>query len=126
MANETWLEWFPNNDLRHLDFYHSDHRALFLCLEDSSGLPTNNNKKRSRFRFENMWIREPECNDIVASNWMTTSQSALLSTIDNISTCAKNLASWNQSKFGSLARDIKETQRHIIHLHNIQDRLDYS
>lgn len=57
---------------------------------------------------------------------MNTNQSALLSTIDNIKLCAKNLVSWNQSKFSLLAKDIKVTHQHIIHLNNIQDQQDNS
>lgn len=61
MVNEDWLERFPNNALSHLDFFHSDHRALLLRLEDMSGLTRAKNRKQSRFRFENMWVKEPDC-----------------------------------------------------------------
>lgn len=124
VANEVWLKRFLHYSLTHLDNYHSDHRALCLCLHDSPGLPLHNNKKRSRFRFENMWIQELECREIVTSNWTDTNQSALLSTINNIKQCADNLQVWHQSKFGSLAKDIKVTHQRIEHLHNIQDQLE--
>ncbi|KAK1397876.1 hypothetical protein POM88_007739 [Heracleum sosnowskyi] len=38
--------------------------------------------------------------------------------------CSISLAAWNQSKFGSLAREIKETHQQVIFLHNIQDQID--
>lgn len=46
MVPETWLDWFSYYSLTHLDFYHSDHMALHLRLEDSSGLHSLNEKKR--------------------------------------------------------------------------------
>lgn len=55
---------------------------------------------------------------------MNTNQSALLSTINNINQCANNLHTWHQSKFDSLAKDIKVTHQQIVHLHNIQDMID--
>lgn len=79
MVNEEWLERFPNNYLAHLDFFHSDHRALYICFQDSSILPNTNHRKRSRFRFENMWVREPDCQEIIKSSWKTTDQPVLLS-----------------------------------------------
>lgn len=124
MANEEWLKCFPNNVLTHLDFFHSDHRALLLCCEDTNGLSSGYKRKRSRFRFENMWVEEPGCKEIIEANWVSTNQSALLSTISNIKQCTINLSTWNQSKFGSLARDIKETHQQVTHLHDIQDQLD--
>ena len=126
MANESWIDYFPNSSLTHLEFFRSDHRALYLCLQDAPGLAAHNKRKRSRFRFENMWIGEPECREIITSNLRSTNQSALLSIISNIELCSSNLASWNQSKFGSLDKDIKETHQHINRLHNSQDRIDRS
>lgn len=95
MVNEEWLECFPNNSLTHLDFFHSDHRALLLSLEDAIGLSVGYNRKRSRFRFENMWTEEPGCKEIIEASWVSTNQSALLSTINNINQCMTNLSFWN-------------------------------
>lgn len=124
MANDEWLEGFPNNALIHLDYFHSDHRALLVRLEGDAGLPAGNSRKRSRFRFENIWVKEPDCREIIASSWTSTNQSALLSMINNIEQCTTSLKSWHQSRFGSLAKDIKETHQQIIHLHDVQDKLD--
>ncbi|KAK1378466.1 hypothetical protein POM88_025210 [Heracleum sosnowskyi] len=123
IANEEWVECFPNNRLTHLDFFHSDHRALYLCLQDSTELSFLN-RKRKRFRFENIWVREPDCQDIITASWKTSDQSALLLVIDNIKECTLKLASWNQSKFGSLAKDIKQTHKRIIALREVQDQID--
>lgn len=123
MANEEWLDYYPNNSLRHLDYYHSDHRVLYLSLQKVD-LITPNKRKRSRFRFENMWIREPECKEIIKSNWETMNQQSLMSTINNIEQCSKQLILWNQAKFGSLAKEIKNTHRQLAQLHDGRQRLD--
>lgn len=122
MANEDWMEYYPNNSLSHLDYFHSDHRVLDLSFQKLE-LTTPNKKKRSRFRFENMWIREPECKEIVKSNWKTINQQALMSTISNIEQCSKQLILWNQAKFGSLAKEIKDTHHQLAQLHNDRERV---
>ena len=122
MANEEWLDYYPNNSLRHLDYFHSDHRVLYLSFQKLEST-ISNKRKRSRFRFENMWIREPECKEIVKSNWVTTNQQALMSTISNIEQCSKQLTLWNQAKFGSLAKEIKDTHHQLAQLHNDRERV---
>lgn len=79
-------------------------------------------RKRSRFRFENTWVREPKCRSIINSNWKSPDQSALLAIINNIQQCSTNLSTWNQAKFGSIAREIKVTHQQIMHLQSIQEQ----
>lgn len=105
-------------------FFHSDHRALYLSFQNPENLAGQNTRKRSRFRFENMWIGEPDYKEIISCSWISTDQSALLSIIDNIKQCSNNLASWDKAKFGSLARDIRETHQRIVQLHNMQGQVD--
>ncbi|KAK2636059.1 hypothetical protein Ddye_030851 [Dipteronia dyeriana] len=69
MCNRGWRDWFPNFFIRHLDFWGSDHRPLVLDFSNdldskNNGLP---NSKR-RFFFEECWMDDGECQDIVASN----------------------------------------------------------
>lgn len=120
MANEAWLEIFPSNSLSHLDFFHFDHRALHLELQDTPGLVSQNQRKRSRFRFENMWVGKSDCRSIIDSNWKSTNQSAIMATINNIQLCSTNLSSWSQAKFGSMAKEIKVLHQQMIHLHTVQ------
>ncbi|XP_074346737.1 uncharacterized protein LOC141685542 [Apium graveolens] len=67
MVNKEWVEWFPDNHLVHLDFFQSDHRALYVGFQDGSNL-SKLSRRRARFRFENMWISEPDCQEIIKSN----------------------------------------------------------
>ena len=67
-----------------------------------------------------MWIREPDCREIIESGSVDTNQEALVSTIQNIKKCADNLEAWNHDKFGSLARDIKLIHQQIIQIRNNQ------
>ena len=122
MANDEWKELYPNCTLKHLDYYLSDHRALFLAMDESVGFCVQETRKRRRFRFENMWVNDPECEDIIKNNWQRTEDSSLVSTIKNIQNCSKHLSSWHKDKFGSLARDIKETHQELSNLQNIQDQ----
>ncbi|KAF4368009.1 hypothetical protein F8388_002620 [Cannabis sativa] len=60
MVNEAWEDSFSYTSLTHLDYYHSDHRALLVKIKDDTD-QQNGSNKRKRFRFENIWIGDEEC-----------------------------------------------------------------
>ncbi|XP_062089465.1 uncharacterized protein LOC133795999 [Humulus lupulus] len=82
MVNEEWKDSFTSASLTHLDFYHSDHRALLLRLQDENGYDLLRNRKRPRFKFENIWSNETECKEIIKKCWKPfSSSSSLLATM---------------------------------------------
>ncbi|XP_074327490.1 uncharacterized protein LOC141665403 [Apium graveolens] len=60
MANKSWIDLFPNAEVRVLEGSTSDHLPLYLQLNKRVYVP-----KSRRFKFENMWIREQECRNII-------------------------------------------------------------
>ncbi|KAL8156372.1 hypothetical protein AgCh_001462 [Apium graveolens] len=64
MANVDWLELFPSAVVKVLEVSSSDHLPLYLMLNRQVYVP-----KVKRFRFENMWIKEDECRNIVLDCW---------------------------------------------------------
>uniref|UniRef100_A0A803Q0J2 Zinc knuckle CX2CX4HX4C domain-containing protein n=1 Tax=Cannabis sativa TaxID=3483 RepID=A0A803Q0J2_CANSA len=72
----SWQQTFQYSCLHHLDYYSSDHRALktkFNVINDT----VSNTKYRSRFRYEALWLNDPECTDIMDRYWTDTDHSPL-------------------------------------------------
>ncbi|XP_060962321.1 uncharacterized protein LOC115720515 [Cannabis sativa] len=83
-------------------------------------------RKRLRFRFENMWAKESECQSIIKDSWSSSSTSSINAITSNIQRCSTNLSLWSRVKFGSLTEKIKETHDQIAKLHNLQQLSTYS
>uniref|UniRef100_A0A803PJT8 Reverse transcriptase domain-containing protein n=1 Tax=Cannabis sativa TaxID=3483 RepID=A0A803PJT8_CANSA len=65
IANDKWLQQYPQAILHHLRFYGSDHRVLKLVLVDDS----MSRVKNKRFMFENHWLTDPSFFNTVSNSW---------------------------------------------------------
>ena len=66
VANEAWVQIFPEAKVHHILMLASDHCLLVMFLN------RNQPHKRStrRFFFEAMWVREEEeCKEVIESAW---------------------------------------------------------
>ncbi|PON40618.1 hypothetical protein TorRG33x02_340010 [Trema orientale] len=95
----------------HLGFIKSDHRALRISLASSSqdgiGLAT----RRSRFRFEALWLEDEESYKVVDDHWnIVPSFDSISNVISNLQSCFIALTDWHIKKFGSMRRDIQKAQ----------------
>uniref|UniRef100_A0A803P9I4 Reverse transcriptase n=1 Tax=Cannabis sativa TaxID=3483 RepID=A0A803P9I4_CANSA len=95
------------------DFLHSDHRPIVATLENIIRLRLND-KKRS-FQFETHWLKDDEFQEIVLRTWLSrdlplVNQDSL---IDIFGKCADQLGAWNKSKFSSIPRLVRETQKQL-------------
>ncbi|KAF4378696.1 hypothetical protein F8388_006147 [Cannabis sativa] len=101
MVNEAWEDSFPQTILAHLDYYHSDHRALLIKMTGNLEIQKFS-KKRKRFRFENIWSTDEECKTIIRNNWMNDDSTPILELLQNIQRCAANLTTWHQKCISSI------------------------
>ncbi|XP_024195673.1 uncharacterized protein LOC112198800 [Rosa chinensis] len=96
---------FPRAHEFHVEVGASDHLPLVFDLE-GTGLQRKVGGKR-RFMFENFWVKEQRCGDIVKEVWENQSM------VDNnllgkITKCAKELSFWNKTVIGHVPRKIAE------------------
>lgn len=68
VASVDWSERFPSARVSHLTRVLSDHCPLFVEWERSEVLEKRRWKK-CRFRFEEMWLGERVCEDIISEAW---------------------------------------------------------
>ncbi|KAK3211646.1 hypothetical protein Dsin_016352 [Dipteronia sinensis] len=93
----NWRNLFPQSMIKHLEFWGSDHRPLVLDLGDDldTGRTKVVNRKR-RFFFEECWIEDSKCKEIVCSAWNNNcGGNWVKEVLSNIDTCGRNLKVWN-------------------------------
>uniref|UniRef100_A0A803NQ77 CCHC-type domain-containing protein n=1 Tax=Cannabis sativa TaxID=3483 RepID=A0A803NQ77_CANSA len=118
--NSHWSDVFTEENIQHLDFYHSDHRAIAYTVSHPNQ-PAPPKKRNSRFRFEQFWLKDPDCSSIIAAHWNSSdTDQPLNSLLQNIAGCATALQNWHQNKYGSMGRDIAAAHQHSAKLHNVK------
>ncbi|XP_074323065.1 uncharacterized protein LOC141660009 [Apium graveolens] len=86
VATQSWRRLFPDAVVRVLDVAPSDHLPLSLQLNKQVYAP-----KAKRFRFENTWIREQDCWNVIKSSWETTAGKDIM---HRIQFCCLKLEEW--------------------------------
>uniref|UniRef100_A0A803N3V6 Endonuclease/exonuclease/phosphatase domain-containing protein n=2 Tax=Chenopodium quinoa TaxID=63459 RepID=A0A803N3V6_CHEQI len=64
LENKEWRQLFSGAFVTHLSKRKSDHVPILLCISDGVG-KAKKKKFKKRFKFEEMWLREEMCADIV-------------------------------------------------------------
>ncbi|XP_060961850.1 uncharacterized protein LOC133032047 [Cannabis sativa] len=116
--NNKWSTHFHLPTVDHLDYFNSDHRAIAVSFSFLSQTETPARSK-SRFRFEKLWLADPESVEIIMKSWNSSIISdPITAVLDNLSTCAKNLQSWHIGKYGKMKKTINSLQSKVADLNN--------
>ncbi|KAM6582365.1 hypothetical protein CsatB_009367 [Cannabis sativa] len=112
-CNQDWHNLFPSVKVINGDFIHSDHRPIAAILENV--VRSRQFDKKKSFRFETHWLKDTECRDIVTQTWLSPdvpldNQDSIL---DIFGRCADRLGAWNKTKFGSIPKLVRETQKQL-------------
>uniref|UniRef100_A0A803QH07 Reverse transcriptase domain-containing protein n=1 Tax=Cannabis sativa TaxID=3483 RepID=A0A803QH07_CANSA len=120
-TNDLWVTHFQPLSTSHLDFYSSDHRAIAVNI-----LPLNLHQqqtvRKTRFRFEKMWLKEEEAAALIKDNWKFVASGDITHFQTNLSTCTDALQRWHHHKFGQMKKDISKMQKTVAQLNNMADR----
>ncbi|XP_074369831.1 uncharacterized protein LOC141711338 [Apium graveolens] len=100
LANKSWNELFPVAEVKVLEISTSDHLMLCISLNRQVYRP-----REQRFRFENVWIKDSECRNIVQECWNRDSD-----IVEKMVRCCAKLEEWG----GGLIKEIR-TQMEICH-----------
>lgn len=87
-ANSKWLSLFNMAKVYNLEGSPSDYSPLLLCPESH----IRGNKKCS-FRFENAWLTEPLCSQIIKDCWVDEDDNSIT---QKIGRCAESLDVWGK------------------------------
>lgn len=97
----SWFDLFPLAKLYNLEGSPSDHSPIFLE-------PIRRDKTLGKrgFRFENAWLMEPLCKQIVRENW----EDDTVHILQKVKQCGESLGQWGKeitSCFGKRIRECK-------------------
>ncbi|XP_019190306.1 PREDICTED: uncharacterized protein LOC109184723 [Ipomoea nil] len=73
LVNDAWLERFGDARARSISVPSSDHLPMLLCT-----VPTARRQRRNKFKFENVWLKENQCREIVTACWGAVERSTLI------------------------------------------------
>lgn len=75
LATQAWIHLFLHSRVCHLNPSKSDHFPIMVEIRNSVG---NVPRKCRRFRFEEMWLHEASCEEIITAMWSVQRQGAPL------------------------------------------------
>ncbi|XP_074352375.1 uncharacterized protein LOC141691545 [Apium graveolens] len=113
LANAKWLELFLTVKVYNLEGSPSDHSPLLL-------VPESQHKwvKKHKFRFENAWLLEPACFQIVKDYW---EDHVTHNVMHKLSNCAESLQVWGCEITGCFQKRIKDCKGELKVLRNKRD-----
>lgn len=77
LANQAWCELFPSTVVKVLEISTSDHLPLHVQLNRQVFV-----QRVSRFRFENVWLKETECVNLLKNSWECTAGQGIIKKIN--------------------------------------------
>ncbi|GAU33843.1 hypothetical protein TSUD_393510 [Trifolium subterraneum] len=113
MASASWLQLFPQVRLSNLLASYSDHSPILLRCRPIIRTQINNS-----FRFENIWLKEPDLEDVVVEVWGVREN---LKVVDRVTRCANKLQRWGKKKRVRFKEEIDECVRRMNELRGNQN-----
>jgi hypothetical protein len=105
LATTPWLNMFPEARIIHLHASNSDHYPICLVPTPEHSLPR---AKHRLFKFEEVWLSNPGCREIVTEAWATQKTGSHMFRVqDKIRNCRKELRIWSRSQFGNISQQLK-------------------
>lgn len=112
LTDSAWLEVFPMAKLYNLEGSPSDHSVIFL--EPKKKVVEHTRK----FRFENAWMLDPLCYQIVKDSWELNSSDHIMQRIQQ---CGERLESWGKNLTRDFSKRIKNCKIELQQLRNRRD-----
>jgi len=69
-ADTDWSLIYPNAQVTHMDSDISDHLPILLKCSPNAG---RGNQQGKHCHFENMWLTDASCKDVITSTWSPSS-----------------------------------------------------
>ncbi|XP_030487638.2 uncharacterized protein LOC115704575 [Cannabis sativa] len=115
LASQHWLDHYNSAKLFNIDVTSSDHTPLLLvpCSYDTAA-------PKRRFRFENCWLREPMCAQVIKDSWSSCPSDAIT---EKIAHCSNILQTWGDSYSGNFKDRIKHLKQEVQYWKKGRDAL---
>ncbi|XP_021751074.1 uncharacterized protein LOC110716746 [Chenopodium quinoa] len=111
LANRSWCVMFPASFVTHLTKRRSDHLPILLCIKEDLHMPKKKKKKKKMYRFEEMWLRDENCERIVSDAWDRGGDLC-----SKIAFTSSNLSAWSRDKFRDFVKELQACRGQMEHL----------
>ena len=104
MVSQAWY-------LKNFEASSSDHLPIFLNPRQQQRRP-----RQQRFQFENMWLAEPECGDVIKHSWQTSLSDTVQIRLQN---CGCALVDWGRSPSVEAFSKVKQRYNNLFDLKQV-------
>lgn len=113
LVTQQWKDMFPLAKVNVLEISTSDHLPLHLQLNRQMYVP-----KGYRFRFENIWLREKDCFNIIQQCWC---EHAGIYIIEKLQMCCFKLEQWGGGMMKETNKKLNECRQKLRGLRSWRD-----
>ncbi|XP_021726600.1 uncharacterized protein LOC110693734 [Chenopodium quinoa] len=103
LANHAWREVFMGSFVTHLTKRRSDHLPILLCIQKAVPKQKKKKKKKKLYHFEEMWLRDENCAEIVSEAWERGGDLC-----SKIAFTSSRLSAWSREKFGDFVKELND------------------
>lgn len=112
------MNLFPYYSITHLARFLSNHAALLLSWNRST-TTRSRRKKLKLFRFEERWLQEPSCGDVIKNTWENGRVESVLDLSAKLFQCSVSLSAWDKEFFRDIPNKIEEGLKELERLQGL-------
>lgn len=114
MVTSDWHSIYPNACLKNILAATSDHSPILLHYD-----PGNRSFRNRRFKFENIWLQEPDLDEVVCMGLSRGDPNSMLSKLE---CCADELSHWGARIRKRYREEIENCKTNMESLHDKFDQ----
>lgn len=81
-------------------------------------------EKKKLFRFEEVWIGEEGCNQIIKQAWQSSCRGETIQEVMDVNNrCDESLGQWNKNYFGNVQKHLVEAQKRLQEAQSMDQRM---
>ena len=104
LATNNWFLKFSGSRVHHLHCDSSDHRPILVIF-----LGLDPPKRKKPFRFKEMWLSNPSCEEVVQAAWYCFGGVEFEGDVlKKVEKCGRDLSWWNRNVFGNVRMELEK------------------
>ncbi|KAK6152957.1 hypothetical protein DH2020_012596 [Rehmannia glutinosa] len=111
ISNPGWKDLFPWSRVRHIPSFSSDHSLIHIQIRNRDPSAYRGHKRRP-FRFEALWVRVKDCEEIIKNCWDNTTGPLP----DKLRDCSIGLLNWGNQYKDDLEAQVDKLKNKIASL----------
>ncbi|KAL5856494.1 hypothetical protein ACOSQ3_003952 [Xanthoceras sorbifolium] len=124
LCSMSWRSLFPNTVNTHLDWGGSDHKALLVNNIQKFRERDRVNRWGARFHFEEAWVDDEECRNIVERAWQGGECLDGISGLTrSVGLVTSRLGVWNGLNKKNKSRELNDLKAELAVLFNVRDEV---